>query len=192
MSLLQVDVKKGKTVCNLMDTPFPALDDYADAGIFPVRLIDARTVSYVQSLVLLSATYNVPTALLEERACTFQDALDKLFEDQSEAQNTEYLKALEKLLANYCTTIWGVSGASGTNTVVSADLHLQSTTTLLWKRQPMRQQRPWFLPMQQLLLQQQRPLLPWPPPLQQQLLRHQRQQQPCPWLLLLWLLLFCP
>ena len=117
MSLLQVDVKKGKTVCNLMDTPFPALDDYADAGIFPVRLIDARTVSYVQSLVLLSATYNVPTALLEERARTFQDELDKLFEDQSEAQNTEYFKALEKLLSNYYTTIRGVSGASGTEAV---------------------------------------------------------------------------
>ena len=117
MSLLQVDVKKGKTVCNLMDTPFPALDDYADAGTFPVRLIDARTVSYVQSLVLLSATYNVPTALLEERARTFQDALDKSFEDQSEAQNTEYFKALEKLLSNYYTTIWGVSGASGTEAV---------------------------------------------------------------------------
>ena len=31
ISLLQVDVKKGKTVRNLMDTPFPALDEYADA-----------------------------------------------------------------------------------------------------------------------------------------------------------------
>ena len=82
-----------------------------------VRLVDARTVSYVQSLVLLSATYNVPTALLEERARTFQDALDKSFEDQSEAQNTEYFKALEKLLSNYYTTIRGVSGASGTEAV---------------------------------------------------------------------------
>ena len=60
---------------------FSSLDYYADAGIFPVRLIEARTISYVQSLVLLSATYNVPTALLEERARTFRDALDKLFED---------------------------------------------------------------------------------------------------------------
>ena len=117
ISLLQVDVKKGKTVHNLMDTPFPAHDDYADAGIFPVRLIDSRTVSYVQSLVPLSATYNVPTALLEERARTFQDAIDKLFEDQSDAQNAEYFKALEKLLANYYTTIRGVSGASGTEAV---------------------------------------------------------------------------
>ena len=82
-----------------------------------VRLVDARTVSYVQSLVLLSPTYNVPTALLEERARTFQDALDKSFEDQSEAQNTEYFKALEKLLSNYYTTIRGVSGASGTEAV---------------------------------------------------------------------------
>ena len=117
MSLLQVDVKKGKTVSNLMDTPFPVLDDYADAGIFSVCLIDVRTFSYVQSLVLLSANYNVPTALPEERARTFQDALDKLFEDQSDEQNTEYFKALEKLLASYYTIIWGVSGASGMETV---------------------------------------------------------------------------
>ena len=131
MSLLQVDVKKGKTVCNLMDTPFPALDDYADAGTFPVRLIDALTVSYVQSLVLLSATYNVPTALLEERARTFQDALDKSFEDQSEAQNTEYFKALEKLLSNYYTTIRGFSGASGTEAVRVLKHHRVSGPGLL-------------------------------------------------------------
>ena len=40
----------------------------------------------------------VPTVLLEERARTFQDALDKLYEDQY----VEYFEALE---ANYHTTI---------------------------------------------------------------------------------------
>ena len=170
MSLLQVDIKKGKTVCNLMDTPFPALDDYADAGTFPVRLIDARTVSYVQSLVLLSATYNVPTALLEERARTFQDALDKSFEDQSEAQNTEYFKALEKLLSNYYTTIRGVSGASGTEAVrvlkhrrvsgpgppVNDDAAAAVAAGAAAALVPALQQQ---------RLRQQRPLRPWPLPL---------------------------
>ena len=48
----------------------------------------------------------VPTVLLEERARTFQDALDKLHEDQSAAEYVEYFEALaEKLLANYHTTI---------------------------------------------------------------------------------------
>ena len=47
----------------------------------------------------------VPTVLLEERARTFQDALDKLYEDQSAAEYVEYFKALELLLANYHTTI---------------------------------------------------------------------------------------
>ena len=47
----------------------------------------------------------VPTVLLEERARTFQDALDKLYEDQSAAEYVEYFEALEKLLANYNTTI---------------------------------------------------------------------------------------
>ena len=47
----------------------------------------------------------VPTVLLEERARTFQDALDKLYEDQSAAEYVEYFEALEKLLANYHTTI---------------------------------------------------------------------------------------
>ena len=43
----------------------------------------------------------VPTALLEERA----RALDKLYGEQSAAQYVEYFEALEKLLANYYTTI---------------------------------------------------------------------------------------
>ena len=43
--------------------------------------------------------------LLEERARTFEDALDKLFEDQSAAEYVEFFEALEKLLANYHTTI---------------------------------------------------------------------------------------
>ena len=47
----------------------------------------------------------VPTVLLEERARTFQDALDKLYEDQSAAEYVEYFEALEMLLANYHTTI---------------------------------------------------------------------------------------
>ena len=47
----------------------------------------------------------VPTVLLEERAHTFQDALDKLYEDQSAAEYVEYFEALEMLLANYHTTI---------------------------------------------------------------------------------------
>ena len=34
----------------------------------------------------------VPTVLLEERARTFQDALDKLYEDQSAAENVEYFE----------------------------------------------------------------------------------------------------
>ena len=41
----------------------------------------------------------------EERARTFQDAFDKLYSDQSEAEYVEYFKALQKLLANYHTTI---------------------------------------------------------------------------------------
>ena len=47
----------------------------------------------------------VPTILLEERARTFQDALDKLYEDQSAAEYVEHFEALEMLLANYHTTI---------------------------------------------------------------------------------------
>ena len=43
--------------------------------------------------------------MLEERARTFQDALDKLYEDQSAAEYVEYYEALQKLLANYHTTI---------------------------------------------------------------------------------------
>ena len=41
----------------------------------------------------------------EERARTFQDAPDKLYEDPSAAEYVEYFEALEKLLANYHTTI---------------------------------------------------------------------------------------
>ena len=43
--------------------------------------------------------------LLEERARTFEDALDKLFEDQSAAEYVEFFEALEKLLANHHTAI---------------------------------------------------------------------------------------
>ena len=76
------------------------------------------------------------------------------------------------------------------NTVVSVDLDLQSTMTLL-RRWPLGLQRPWFLPLQQQRLRQQRPLRPWPLPLAHQRLRQPRQQRPCPLLLLL-LLLLCP
>ena len=56
--------------------------------------------------------------LLGERAHTFQDSLHKLFEDQCYTKNTKYFKALKKLLANYYTTIRGVSGVSDTETVL--------------------------------------------------------------------------
>ena len=43
------------------------------------KFIDVHIVSYVQAFFLLCVC--VPTALLEEHACTFQEALDKLYED---------------------------------------------------------------------------------------------------------------
>ena len=52
----------------------------------------------------------VPTVLLEERARTFQDALYKLYEDQSAAEYVEHFNALEKLLANSRPTTTPTSG----------------------------------------------------------------------------------
>ena len=62
----------------------------------------------------------VPTVLLEESARTFQDALDKLHEDQSAAEYVEYLEAFKKLLANYHTTVWTLAADAALALATSA------------------------------------------------------------------------